>query len=140
MAIDMSETFALHLFMSFPQLYGEKGKPVSLNLFKNTIIMESFDFYLDTKVTMWRREKFSIEAETINDACTIAMETAKAGDVCMYNSDIEDLIDTCDVLDTKNNGGNATEELFADTPIGTMLLWDNRLQEIDINNINNIQL
>lgn len=123
MTIDMSETFALHLFMSFSQLLRQKGKLVSLNLLKNTIIMEEFDFYLDSKVTMWRRETFSIKATSINQATAMAIEAIKNGETHKYDPNHEEMYDTAEDMSIEENNGNPTLELFDNN--SNRLIWDN---------------
>lgn len=123
MTIDMSETFALHLFMSFSQLLRQKGKLVSLNLLKNTIIMEEFDFYLDSKVTMWRRETFSIKATSINQATAMAIEAIKNGETHKYDPNHEEMYDTAEDMSIEENNGDPTLELFDNN--SNRLIWDN---------------
>jgi hypothetical protein len=84
--------------------------------------MAEFDFYLDQKHTIWYRNKFTIEANTLEEA------KAKVVGMCETNSDelpSDDwdlLHETVEALSVGDNGGEATEELY--THDGNMI-WQN---------------
>jgi hypothetical protein len=84
--------------------------------------MAEFDFYLDQKHTIWYRNKFTIEANTLEEA------KAKVVGMCETNSDelpSDDwdlLYETVEALSVGDNGGEATEELY--THDGNMI-WQN---------------
>ena len=73
---------------------------------------QEFDFYIDEKITIWNRLKFSVEAETLEEA----KDTAKF----MTINDREDidfddtlfLYDTMEVIEPEENNGNSTLELY----------------------------
>lgn len=72
--------------------------------------MESYQFYLDTKVTTWYRTKFEVEADSIDEAKAAAIKLHK-GDAL---SDIpwENIDETIEVLSYEDNGNEPTEELY----------------------------
>ena len=75
--------------------------------------MKNFNFYRDEKATMWRRAKFSIQAENYDEAIkkvqTMEENTDNYLDV---DFDWEDLLDTTDYLTPEENGGNPTIEVY----------------------------
>lgn len=83
--------------------------------------METFDFYLDTKVTTWYRTPFEIEAKSLEEAKKLAIEFVEKD----RHSEIswEQIDDTIEVMSTKDNDNQSTEELYYE-PVGDMI-WDN---------------
>ena len=72
--------------------------------------MAEFDFYLDQKHTIWYRNKFTIEAETQDEANEKVVELYKKNEL---PSDEWDLLhDTVELLSVEDNAGEPTEELF----------------------------
>ena len=82
--------------------------------------MESFDFYLDTKVTTWYRTPFEIEANSLEEAQKLAIDYVK--DDGHSTQSWEHIDDTIEVMEPGDNGGQATEEVY--THSGDMI-WDN---------------
>lgn len=72
--------------------------------------METFDFYLDQKHTIWYRNRFSIEAETLEDAKQKVTEMYGKDD--LPSDDWEQLTDTIEGMTPSDNGGEPTDELF----------------------------
>ena len=72
--------------------------------------MAEFDFYLDQKHTIWYRNKFTIEAETQDEANEKVAELYKKNELPSDDWDL--LHDTVELLSVKDNGGEPTEELF----------------------------
>jgi len=83
--------------------------------------METFDFYLDTKVTTWYRTPFEIEAKSLEEAKKLAIEFVEKD----RHSEIswEQIDDTIEVMSTKDNDNQSTEVLYYE-PVGDMI-WDN---------------
>jgi hypothetical protein len=82
--------------------------------------METFDFFLDTKVTTWYRTPFEIEANTLEEAQKLAIKFVKDGEhetKCW--EEIEDVIQNMSV---KENQGKATQELRTED---FDTIWDN---------------
>lgn len=72
--------------------------------------MESYQFYLDTKVTTWYRTKFEIEADSIDEAKAAAIKIHKQGEL---DGEPWEWIDgTIEVLSYEDNGNEPTEELY----------------------------
>ena len=83
--------------------------------------MESFDFYLDTKVTTWYRTPFEIEANSLEEAQKLAIDYVK--DDGHSTQSWEHIDDTIEVMEPGDNGGQSTEELYYN---GTgNVIWDN---------------
>lgn len=74
--------------------------------------METFNFYLDTKVTTWMRTPFEIEAETLEEAKQKAIEFHKQSNTSSIGWD--EVMDTQEQMSVEDNGGEPTEELFCE--------------------------
>lgn len=80
---------------------------------------KDFGFYLDEKVTMWRRHYFDIEAQSKKSALEkvkTIFSTAMSENNCYpenidYTED-EDLYDSTEFLHPEDNGGFSTMELY----------------------------
>jgi hypothetical protein len=83
--------------------------------------METFDFYLDTKVTTWYRTPFEIEAETLEEAKQKAIDYVKEDGHSYHNWELID--DTIQGMSVEENDGESTEELYTNSD-GEMI-WDN---------------
>ena len=83
--------------------------------------METFDFYLDTKVTGWYRTPFEIEANTLEEAKLKAIDYVKSGETSYISW--EQIDDTIETMSVKDNDGESTEELYTNSD-GEMI-WDN---------------
>ena len=68
-----------------------------------------FNFFLDEKVTSWKRTEFQIEAKTKKDAIKNAVDFVKNGDA--NNIGWDDLENTTERMDVDENGGCSTIEL-----------------------------
>ena len=71
---------------------------------------QEFDFYIDEKVTIWNRLKFTIEAETLEEAVKLAIEKYESGD--LYDVTWEEVEGVREIMEVGDNGGEPTEELF----------------------------
>jgi len=72
--------------------------------------METFDFYLDTKITTWMRTKFEVEAENPELAWLKAKDMVTSGDTDQISW--EEVMDTQEVMTTEENDGFSTQELY----------------------------
>ena len=72
--------------------------------------METFDFYLDTKITTWMRTKFEVEAENSELAWLKAKDMVTSGDTDQISW--EEVMDTQEVMSTEENDGFSTQELY----------------------------
>lgn len=76
---------------------------------------ESFNFYQDVKVSVWQRQHFTVEADTIEEAREIAKQYADED--ISFNEDVEVgnidwLYDTEEHITPEENGGCATIEVY----------------------------
>lgn len=73
-----------------------------------------FDFYQDIKVSVWVRQKFSIEAESKEEAIKEALKyksmDVDGGNISIYNC--EWMHDTWSEITVEENGGFSTIELY----------------------------
>lgn len=89
---------------------------------------QEFDFYIDERVMIWNRLKFSVEAETLEEAKDMAifMVTKDREDIEFYDSEI--LHDTLTEMEVGDNDGNSTLELYCEKD--TDLIYENSDAEI----------
>lgn len=75
--------------------------------------MENFKFYQDVKVELWKRQSFSIQADTEEEAIRLA-EQFKTEDVTADIDDVdtEELYETEQLISSSENNGQNTIELF----------------------------
>lgn len=73
--------------------------------------METFEFYVDEKCTIWERRHFEVEAENEAEAKKKAIKLFQR-DEYDDGGDVETLYDTMDYLSVSQNGGEATKELY----------------------------
>lgn len=87
--------------------------------------METFDFYLDTKVTTWYRTPFEIEANSLEEAKELAIKFVKED----KHSDIpwEHLDDSVEPMPIEENDYQSTNELFCTDDVN--LVWHNGTNE-----------
>jgi alkylated DNA nucleotide flippase Atl1 len=72
--------------------------------------METFNFYLDQKVTTWMRTEFSVEGESREVARQMAVDFVKKGNTSELPW--EEVMDTKELMSLKDNDGMSTEEIF----------------------------
>ena len=72
--------------------------------------MKTFDYYLDQKHTIWYRNKFTIEANSQEEANEKVKELYGKNE--LPSDEWDRLDDTLEYLDVKDNAGEPTEELF----------------------------
>lgn len=85
-----------------------------------------YNINIDEKLTIWARNKLTIEAETEEEAVQKAVEMVKNGDLDDgFDDDVLDeyemMYDTSERLDSKENNGEATIEIWSDDEIK----WNN---------------
>lgn len=74
--------------------------------------METFEYYIDKKFTIWARERYYVKASSKHEADNIMQETFKHGDTYGFSDDFEYIYETSEQLDPEDNGGESTMELF----------------------------
>lgn len=92
--------------------------------------MKTFDFFLDQKVTTWMRTEFEIKANDLNEAVKIAKEKLENGDL----EDIgwQEIMDTKEVLQPKDNGGESTAEMYNMNERGDVLeVYSNKVDKVE---------
>jgi hypothetical protein len=68
---------------------------------------QEFDFVLDTKMTIWSRQKFTIEADNLEGAKEIAKRMIEDGEeIDPY--DVDFIYETEEVMTPEQNNGHAT--------------------------------
>jgi hypothetical protein len=72
--------------------------------------MQTFEFFLDEKVTTWMRTNFTVEANSMDEAKTIAIEKYKNGELDEFAW--EEVADFKERLSIDENGGEPTVEIF----------------------------
>ena len=93
--------------------------------------METFDFYIDTKVTDWYRTNFEIEANSLEEAKQKAIKFVEDD----HHGEIpwEQIDCTIEPMSVKDNDGQSTEELFTGSGDD---VWNNKsnqhLNSIDL--------
>lgn len=85
-----------------------------------------YNINIDEKLTIWARNKLTIEAETEEEAVQKAVEMVKNGDLDDgFDDDVLDeyemMYDTSERLDPKENNGEATIEIWSDDEVK----WNN---------------
>lgn len=90
--------------------------------------MQEFDFYIDEKVTIWNRLKFSVEAETLDEAKEKAIFLATQEREEIDFDDSHFLFDTITELEPEDNLNNSTIELYCKKD--DELLYENSDKEI----------
>lgn len=85
-----------------------------------------YNINIEEKITIWARNKLSIEAKTEEEAVQKAVEMVKNGDLDDgFDDDVLDeyemMYDTSERLDPKENNGKATIEIWSDNEVK----WDN---------------
>ena len=75
---------------------------------------QTFDFFIDRKVSHWVREYHQIEAESLDDA-KAEMAARFHDSLCVDTFDYQEALDdTEEYLEPGDNGGNPTAELYSD--------------------------
>jgi hypothetical protein len=88
--------------------------------------MQTFDFFLDQKVTTWMRTPFSVEAETIEEAKKLAIEKYESGDLEEISWDEIDGVK--ETLEPEDNGGESTAELYLDGRV-SLEIYNNQTEK-----------
>jgi len=92
--------------------------------------MKTFEFFLDQKVTTWMRTEFEVKANDLNEAVKIAKEKLENGDL----DDIgwQEIDNTKEVLQPKDNGGESTAEVYNMEKNGDVMeIYNNKLGKVE---------
>ena len=75
---------------------------------------QTFDFFIDRKVTHWVREYHQIQAESLDDA-KAEMAARFHDNLCVDTFDYQEALDeTEEYIEPGDNGGEPTAELYSD--------------------------
>ena len=91
--------------------------------------MKTFEFFLDQKVTTWMRTDFEVKANDLNEAVKIAKQMYDDGD--LENVSWEEIMDTKEVLQPSDNGGESTAEIYNMNQLGDVLeVFSNKVDQV----------
>ena len=91
--------------------------------------MKTFEFFLDQKVTTWMRTEFEVKANDLNEAAKIAKQMYDDGD--LENVSWEEIMDTKEVLQPSDNGGQSTAEIYNMNQLGDVLeVFSNKVDQV----------
>ena len=92
--------------------------------------MKTFEFFLDQKVTTWMRTEFEVKANDLNEAVKIAKDMYDRGD--LENVSWEEIMDTKEVLQPSDNGGQSTAEIYNMNQLGDVLeVFSNKVGQVE---------
>ena len=92
--------------------------------------MKTFEFFLDQKVTTWMRTEFEVKANDLNEAVKIAKQMYDAGD--LEGVRWEEIMDTKEVLQPSDNGGESTAEIYNMNQLGDVLeVFSNKVGQVE---------
>jgi D-mannonate dehydratase len=91
--------------------------------------MKTFEFFLDQKVTTWMRTEFEVKANDLNEAVKFAKQMYDAGD--LEGVSWEEIMDTKEVLQPSDNGGESTAEIYNMNQLGDVLeVFSNKVDQV----------
>ena len=91
--------------------------------------MKTFEFFLDQKVTTWMRTEFEVKANDLNEAVKIAKQMYDDGD--LENVSWEEIMDTKEVLQPSDKGGQSTAEIYNMNQLGDVLeVFSNKVDQV----------
>jgi D-mannonate dehydratase len=92
--------------------------------------MKTFEFFLDQKVTTWMRTDFEVKANDLNEAVKIAKQMYEDGDLEQIRW--EEIMDTKEVLQPSDNGGESTAEIYNMNQLGDVLeVFSNKVGQVE---------
>ena len=92
--------------------------------------MKTFEFFLDQKVTTWMRTDFEVKANDLNEAVKIAKQMYESGDLEQIRW--EEIMDTKEVLQPSDNGGESTAEIYNMNDKGEVLeVFSNKVGQVE---------
>ena len=92
--------------------------------------MKTFEFFLDQKVTTWMRTDFEVKANDLNEAVKIAKQMYEDGDLEQISW--EEIMDTKEVLQPSDNGGESTAEIYNMNGLGDVLeVFNNKVDKVE---------
>jgi hypothetical protein len=92
--------------------------------------MKTFEFFLDQKVTTWMRTDFEVKAKDLNEAVRIAKQMYDDGK--LEDIEWEGIMDTYEVLQPEDNGGESTAEIYNMNELGDVLeVFNNKVDKVE---------
>jgi len=92
--------------------------------------MKTFEFFLDQKVTTWMRTEFEVKANDLNEAVKIDKQMYDDGD--LEGVSWEEIMDTKEVLQPSDNGGESTAEIYNMNQLGDVLeVFSNKVGQVE---------
>ena len=92
--------------------------------------MKTFEFFLDQKITTWMRTEFEVKANDLNEAVKIAKQMYEDGDLEQISW--EEIMDTQEILNPKDNGGESTAEIYNMNDRGDVLeVYSNKVDKVE---------
>jgi hypothetical protein len=91
--------------------------------------MKTFEFFLDQKITTWMRTDFEVKANDLNEAVKIAKQMYDDGNLEQISW--EEIMDTQEILNPKDNGGQSTAEIYNMNDRGDVLeVFSNKVDQV----------
>jgi len=92
--------------------------------------MKTFEFFIDQKITTWMRTDFEVKANDLNEAVKIAKQMYEDGDLEQISW--EEIMDTQEILNPKDNGGESTAEIYNMNDRGDVLeVYSNKVDKVE---------
>ena len=86
--------------------------------------MAAFEFHLDQKHTIWYRNNFVIEADTLEEAKAKVLKICNTNSSDLLSDDWETMFETAEQINPDENGGEPTEEVYVDNT--DVIVWTNK--------------
>ena len=86
--------------------------------------MAEFEFHLDQKHTIWYRNNFVIEADTLEEAKAKVLKICNTNSSDLLSDDWETMFETAEQISPDENGGEPTEEVYVDNT--DVIVWTNK--------------
>ena len=86
--------------------------------------MAAFEFHLDQKHTIWYRNNFVIEADTLEEAKAKVLKICNTNSSDLLSDDWETMFETAEQISPDENGGEPTEEVYVDDT--DVIVWTNK--------------
>lgn len=86
--------------------------------------MAAFEFHLDQKHTIWYRNNFVIEADTLEEAKAKVLKICNTNSSDLLSDDWETMFETAEQISPDENGGEPTEEVYVDNT--DVIVWTNK--------------
>ena len=113
-----------HLIFKLMAIYGDGKHNENMEHIEQP--METFDFFLDQKITTWMRTRFSVEATSREEAIEKAKKEYE--ELC-WDESWEEIPDVQETMSVRDNAGFSTEEVYIDE-FPTIKIWENGMNSL----------